>query len=750
MKKKYIILLCGICAVLNLHAQITIAEARSMSLGSVVTVKGIALNGAELGDVRYLQDATGSISSYAASLLDDVNRGDSVLVTGTLANYNALLEIDATSATIVNSGNPLPAPVVVTCASGFAESYEARLVQVDEATFSDSGTFSSAGSGTNYDINDATGMGQVRVNTSTNIDGTPIPADAVNVTGIMSQYAPSGSGGYQLLPRDLSDISTGGNPPVISTPLTQTNITTSSFTVNFSTVNPGNTVLYYGTTETLGSVVSDGAMTLTHAFDLTGLTSGTVYYIKAASVSATNDTSYSAVTAMATESNSSGTIKVWFNNPVDNSVSTGVDAVYCNGTFADSIIYFMDHAKYSLDICIYNIDNDNNIITAINEAYARGVTVRVICDNGVSATNYNLINVGAGNKVKSPVDGSTNTYGQFYGIDHNKFMIVDAVSFDPDDPWVVTGSTNYTDEQVNTDRNNLIAIQDESLAKTYEIEFNEMFGGSFGPDKRDNTPHQFIIGGKQVECYFSPSDNTENHLIDKINSADYDLYFAVYSYTRYGISYAIQDAVEDRGVFAAGIYDQTDPSDSTAIQVLEETLGPQFFHYSGSGLLHHKYLIVDPNCPHSDPLVWTGSHNWTSSANSRNDENSIVVHDSTIANIYYQEFVQRYKDEGGTIFVSGRCNFTPVVNTPPGSASLRIYPNPANNWMVLSFQAAASGGGKLEVVDKLGRVLLSEGIKWAEGKNTWTIPLSDTPSGLYYCIMSSGDMQIDQPVVVMH
>jgi hypothetical protein len=41
-------------------------------------------------------------------------------------------------------------------------------------------------------------------------------------------------------------------------------------------------------------------------------------------------------------------------------------------------------------------------------------------------------------------------------------------------------------------------------------------------------------------------------------------------------------------------------------------------------------------------MVWTGSHNWSDAANVSNDENSIVIHDAVIANVFYQEFKKRF------------------------------------------------------------------------------------------------------------
>ncbi|HPR27713.1 MAG TPA: phospholipase D-like domain-containing protein [Chitinophagales bacterium] len=259
------------------------------------------------------------------------------------------------------------------------------------------------------------------------------------------------------------------------------------------------------------------------------------------------------------------------------------------------------------------------------------------------------------------------------------------------------------------------------------------------PEKTNNTPHDFIIDGKHIELYFSPSDNTESHILSSIQSADHDLYFGVFSYTRYGISYEIQDAI-DRGVFAAGIWDQTDPDDPTAIEVLESAMGSTLFEASGSPLFHHKYLIVDPNCPQSDPLVLTGSHNWTSSANSRNDENTLIIHDSTIANIYYQEFSQRYQDEGGTEVVGDVCDYVAVdaVQAVP----LQVYPNPANNWIVLE----SDQEGKVSIFDLSGNMLNTFQI--TEGTNT--IPVIALQTGMYVMLLQTEGAVFTGMISIQH
>ena len=150
MKKILPALVLFVCLCQTSFSQITIAEARVLPGGSVVTVKGLVLNGSELGDIRYIQDNTGNIAAYAPTILDVVLRGDSIQVTGPLFNYNGLLEIStATSVTVLNSGNPLPSPTDVTCISGYVEGYEAKLVRVNAALFADSSKVRQASSNRN-------------------------------------------------------------------------------------------------------------------------------------------------------------------------------------------------------------------------------------------------------------------------------------------------------------------------------------------------------------------------------------------------------------------------------------------------------------------------------------------------------------------------------------------------------------------------------------------------------------------------
>ncbi len=711
---------------------VSIATAKGMSVGSTVTVRGIATTGSELGTIRFMQDGTAGVAVYDPDL-SNVNRGDSIEVTGELTEFNDLLEISNVSASnlsIISSGNTVPSPNVQSLANGFTEQYEGQLMKFNTVQFLDQGNFVGQN---NYNVIVGGDTGEVRIDGFTNLVNTPIPTGPVDIVGVLGQYFST----YQVFPRDLNDIIYSGNSPVFSTSLAQSNISKTGFTVSFETLNNGTTVVFYGSNSSFGAVVSDNTQTTSHSIDISNLLPGSIYYVRGLSVSTTNDSSWSAVQLMATESNSTGNINVYFNHTVDNSVASGQDAVYVNGTFADTIKAYIAKATETLDIAIYNIDNDNGIADAINTAYNNGVQVRVLTDEGANAGGYAAINVGSGNKKQSPT-GNTPT-GGFYGIMHNKFLIVDAHSLDQDKSYVLSGSTNWTDVQLSTDANNIIVVQDQSLAKAYQLEFEEMWNGDFGSEKTNNTPHEFKIGGKRVECYFSPSDNTEEEIKAAINSATQELYFAIFTYTRYTISYEIEDIIAAHNVHAAGMVDDTTGGGGRAYETIYDDMYGLLMD-SRPGIMHHKFMLVDPNQGH-DPLVLTGSHNWSNSARLRNDENTLIVHDGNIANQYYQAFRQLFLDNGGGVNVF-------VDDQYAESLDVNLYPNPTDRAISVQLNSKTESLATIQIHGMNGLLVHTSKKLMNPGQNNVFIELGNLESGIYTVTLETAGQRASQQVVI--
>lgn len=183
-------------------AQTDIADARSFSVGQTVTVSGVVTNGSELGAIRYMQDGTAGIAAYGGSV-GSINRYDSIVVTGPLTEFSGLLEIGGSSnPTYINYGPAvnIPAPLEIPITSA-GEALEGQYVVLHNLTFVQTGNFAN-GANSTVQVTDGVNTLDIRINSSTNIDGTAIPAGTVSIYGLMSQFNTS----YQLIPRDLNDI----------------------------------------------------------------------------------------------------------------------------------------------------------------------------------------------------------------------------------------------------------------------------------------------------------------------------------------------------------------------------------------------------------------------------------------------------------------------------------------------------------------------------------------------------------------
>lgn len=688
MKKILFVFAISTAALLNLSAQDNIAAARAMGVGSTVTVTGVVTNGDELGLIKYMQDETAGIAVYSNEAAD-LQRGDNITVTGTLKEYNTLLEIDpVTSLTVNSTGNPSPQPVVLT-PDQLAEEYEGMLVRINNVVFDGSGQFERS----SYTFTADGESGQIYINDyNSPLIGTVIPTNPVAIVAPLGSYSDT----YQLLPRDQFDILSSSVINLTSLPL-MGDLSTSGFSVSWSTDEPGTTQAFYGNTPEMElGALSVAGETVDHRLVLDGLDPSEIIYIQPFSVKE-DDTTRTAVQVYVTQSLSSGDVKAYFNRSVDNSVSLGMlDAYYLDHAIDDTLINYINRAEESIDFTIYNFNNNgiSSLSDALNAAHDRGVIVRVIYDSNIDAVGVESLDGEIG-RFSSP-----KTQYPLYGIMHNKFIVFDANSSDPDRPVVWTGATNFTDGQINTDPNNVVIVQDQSLAKAFQLEFNEMFGSDgpqpdaakakFGPDKADNTPHEFLINGKRVECYFSPSDGTHSKILGTIATADHSIHIATMLITKADIGYDLADK-NDEGVDVKVLINDFDQYGEPIVNTLKASLEEDVRLKGENGIMHHKYMIVDQGYADSDPILLTGSHNWSSSAQFRNDENTLIFHDQAVANAYYQEFVERFsrgilvvpKPECKNDFVTmqGGTSFRYDVlynDILPGDVTLTVSGQPSN------------------------------------------------------------------------
>jgi endonuclease/exonuclease/phosphatase family metal-dependent hydrolase/uncharacterized protein YdeI (BOF family) len=197
---------------------ISIAAARALPLGSVVTVGGRITVSNQFGGPAYFQDATGGMAAFIPALHSQAQLGDSVIITGATTEFGAssgqpgtgLFQIATVGSItptfqIIPGGQILVQPRVVTI-SQINEALEGTLVVVEDATIrqlnSTATPFAFQGN-TNYRFTDATGEIQLRIdNDVTSLIGATAPVNPVTVTGVVSEFR----GTRQILPRFVQDI----------------------------------------------------------------------------------------------------------------------------------------------------------------------------------------------------------------------------------------------------------------------------------------------------------------------------------------------------------------------------------------------------------------------------------------------------------------------------------------------------------------------------------------------------------------
>ncbi|MFP5116379.1 lamin tail domain-containing protein [Bacillaceae bacterium C204] len=193
------------------------SNGKTINLNKYFTVEGVAtVDNQILGTQKqnfFIQDDTAGINVFNSSLVTPYNvlKGDKLRMTGKVIVYNGLAEFEPVSIEKISEGNPIPNPTQLTILDlntyAKAEQLEGTLVTV-------TGKVSAvAASGANYNVtfvdpnNKST---TIRVMSPTGIvpDKDLVIGKSFTVTGVLGQFSSNANptSGYQVFPRDLSDI----------------------------------------------------------------------------------------------------------------------------------------------------------------------------------------------------------------------------------------------------------------------------------------------------------------------------------------------------------------------------------------------------------------------------------------------------------------------------------------------------------------------------------------------------------------
>jgi len=267
------------------------------------------------------------------------------------------------------------------------------------------------------------------------------------------------------------------------------------------------------------------------------------------------------------------------------------------------------------------------------------------------------------------------------GLGHNKFAVV-CDGNEAKQVW--TGSTNWAPTGLCTQMNNGILVDDADLAKTYKAQWDALqaAGNDFPDDLVENNsaPRELKIGASSTTVWFTRTSEGQDM------QALYDLIFAA----RDGILFLMfmpgndgpQNAIASRLAPASPHYDPNllvhgvvstlpnkgDPkqldvqlvnrgkaSPAFRLNVLQpdgiahpfshwaaEVTRKQFLAQVGHAIVHSKVLVIDPFG--AKPIVVTGSHNFSSSASHKNDENLMIVEGNSALAAAYALNVQAVFD----------------------------------------------------------------------------------------------------------
>lgn len=357
--------------------------------------------------------------------------------------------------------------------------------------------------------------------------------------------------------------------------------------------------------------------------------------------------------------------EVYFNNPTGSADANtpGINIRFKNFVDAasDTIIY----------AAFYDIDNET-AITALNSALNRGCTVYFICD--ADATNTGIftssLTISAEYKVRTSSGSQV----------HNKFCVIK-------DSSVWTGSWNPTNNDTYQNNNNAIIVRSASIAEIYYNEFWHMWdnggGGTVGAAKTltANNGKTEYVNGVKVKIYFSPYNSPTvggtNKVISNeimgtnvISPALENVSFCLFSFTSNANDEQIYDSmisVMNRGIDVYGIFDITQGDNNNTYANLRSSGAYVTYNASTRDInynLHHKFAAIDPFTVNAK--VITGSHNWSNNANTVNDENTLIIYSTGIAQAYYEEFQKLY-------IIAGPVS-SPLKNAVD---NVIIYPSPA-------------------------------------------------------------------------
>jgi phosphatidylserine/phosphatidylglycerophosphate/cardiolipin synthase-like enzyme len=350
-----------------------------------------------------------------------------------------------------------------------------------------------------------------------------------------------------------------------------------------------------------------------------------------------------------------------FGNKLPASVPNNGAWIWLSRGLEEAILAFVGQArgtKYGLRAAIYELQYDP-VLQAFKEASQSGADVKIVFDARQNSQDYpdvknrEAIQKAGIEAITIPREASPSY------ISHNKFIVL-LENGKPKQVW--TGSTNITDGGIFGHSNVGHQVRDPKVAAIYLDYWEQLSQDPAAKELRiwndEDTPvPKTLPSPKSITSIFSPRTSLEalEWYTERMDKAPGPVFFTAAfgvndlfakvlgkqkDYLRYvlleseakdmtGITKEKLNRVAVAGVLGSGAYERW---------LKEKTVTGLNTHVK---YIHTKYMLIDPLS--SDPLVISGSANFSNASTKNNDENMLVIRgDKRVADIYLGEFMRLF------------------------------------------------------------------------------------------------------------
>jgi phosphatidylserine/phosphatidylglycerophosphate/cardiolipin synthase-like enzyme len=248
-------------------------------------------------------------------------------------------------------------------------------------------------------------------------------------------------------------------------------------------------------------------------------------------------------------------------------------------------------------------------------------------------------------------------------LGHNKFLVVANAQGKAVRAW--TGSTNWAPTGLCTQVNNGLLIDDPAIAKFYLDQWHRLRkAASDFPDDLVASNSQAHQSGNATVWFTRAKKQVDLAAINaEVAKAKQGILFLMFMPGATGVLGNVMKRAQEPGLWVRGVVSElpnghNDESEADVhlvngpdatqlhLDIIEpegvkhpmanfaaEVTRTQFLSQVGHAIIHSKVLVIDPFG--DDPVVITGSHNFSTSASTKNDENLIIVRgDKALAEAY--------------------------------------------------------------------------------------------------------------------